>query len=316
MPIIPFPPGPTGRGLLIVNDLLTDVSYALVEKPVNTILNTSIIIAGVNTITPLSMVGIYPGCELIIRSSVLDPPNQPDEAVIVSSTTAGSFTAFFLYTHVATDAVQGATFPSGQIDHPLFTQSEMLKYVIDVQNDFLLKVKPLYVVGNVNLLTNQPTYAVPVDSVQIERIAIEGRELDNVAQSDVDWVDPAWMQLTTLPNAWYQDNLDFETFGVSPPPSTNLLAELFYSQKLPMETTVTLLSPLLVPDVMVWILKYGILARAWSKDGEQRDLARAAATQQIYDMFVLVSQKFLMGVAARMNRSDETVEPVISAMKK
>ena len=316
MPIIPFPPGPVARGLLIVNDLLTDVSFALVEPVVSTILNTPVVVAGINTITPLSMVGICAGSEMIIRSSVLDAPNQPDEAVLVTSTTATTYTASFLYPHVATDAVQGAMFPSGQLDHPLFNQQEMFKYVIDVQNDFLLKVKPLYVVGTVNLTTNQPTYPVPTDSIQIERIAVEGRELYNVAQSDVDWVDPAWMQLSIKVDSWYQDNLNFATFGISPPPPTNLVAELFYSQKLPLNTTITVLSPLLVPDVMVWILKYGILARAWSKDGEQRDLARAAAAQQIYDMFVLVSQKFLMGVAARMNRSDETVEPVISAMKK
>jgi hypothetical protein len=316
MPIIPLLPGPAARGLANYNDLLTDVSFALVEQVVNTILGSPVV-PGINTITPPSMVGIYPGCQLIARASSADAPGTVDEVVIVTSTTATTFTASYLQNHVATDALQGPTFSSGQLDHPLFTQPEMFKYAEDVQNDFMLRVRPIYAVATVNLTTNQPTYPTPVDAIQVERIAIAGRELNNVAQSDIDWLDPAWMRLSVPQvDAWYQDNLGLQTFGVAPPPQTNLTAELLYSQKTPISTLLTLLSPFLIPDIMVFILKYGILARAWSKDGEQKDLARAAACQQTYDMFVMISQKFLMGVNARMNRVDETVEPLITAMKK
>lgn len=302
-------------GFLLVQDILSDVSFALLEPRVVTTLGTAVAAAGIGVCSPPSMAGIYPGAMLSVLLAAADLAGAESEVVTVISTTTTTFTAQFQFPHIATAVLKAPTFPSGQTDHPLFTQAEMLGYFADVQNDFLTRVRPIYAVGSAAMRPNIPVYAIPSDAIRVERIALAGRHLSNVAQHDIDWLDPAFAQsgVPQNPDYWYQDGIQVQSFGVAPTPQRQDTFELFYSQRA--GTTVSLLDNLFVPDVMGFVLKFGILARAWSKDGEQRDPARAQACQQMYDLMVMVAKKFLYGISGRMNREDETVEPLIGAAK-
>lgn len=298
-------------GLIRPIEVLIDVSYALVEPVVATQVNPTgaPISPGTVTVTPGSMVGIYLGAQLIVGYQTAG-----EEIVIVTAVTATTFTAGFVNNHLATDPLFSAVFSSGQPDHPLFTQSEMLGYFADVQNDFLMKVRPVYRTGTVPLLSQQRIYANPSDAIQIERIAVAGVELFNVAQTDLDGLDPGWQQSSVPPNPqyWYQDGINL-SFGVAPVIQRNDTSELFYSQKA--GTVAGLLDQLLVPDAMTFILKYGILARCWSKDGEQRDPTRGKFCQSFYDLFCLICSKFMNGVNGRIQSAEESVEPALASMK-
>ena len=304
-------------GAVIANDVMMDVGLAMVEPPVNTTLNPGggSLGPGVATATPGSMVAIYAGA--IIAVGANGSANQ--EAVTVTSVTATTFTATFVHSHPNTEPITGMTFSKGLPNSPLFSQSEVLQYLSDAQNDFCLKVRPIYAVGSVTLTPGKKVYAAPADSIRVERASIVNAsanpptavELYDQTQTDLDLLQYAWgTSGNNLPTGWYQDQINTQTIGFGPPPQVGSPVSLFYSQ-LP-TGTLGILSTFLIPDPMTVAVKWRTLAVCFSKDGETRAPDKAKFAQSLYDIIVLASQKFLAGVDARMRSKEETVEPLAS----
>jgi hypothetical protein len=304
-------------GVILVNDIMQDVGYALLEPCVNTQLNPGGggVAAGVQTVTPGSMVGIYPGALLVVGAN----GSVVQEAVTVTSVTAATFTATFANAHANTEVVTGCTFPSGQPESYLFTQAEVLGYMADSQNDLLLKVRPIYAMNPLAITVGRKVYPAPADSIRIERASIVNAaatpptavELWDTTQSDLDWEDASWVQSTLGgPTSWYQDQINFQTIGFGPPPQFGNNVTLMYSQKA--VAPLGLLSTFLVPDPMTVAIKWRTLALCLSKDGETRDPSRSAFCQQLFDMLCMICAKFMSGVDARMKAAEETVEPLAS----
>lgn len=273
----------------IANDILEDVAFHLIEPVVDTTVALAIS-SGSQVVTPDSVKGIYVGAKLLIARAGVN-----EEVATVTAVTATTFTAIFANSHTAGVAVNGATFPSGQTDHPLFTQAEMLAYLEDVQNDFLLKIQPVYNTADVTIIGTTRDYAQPAATIRMERISIAGKQLFNTTQSDLDLNDPNWPSVTSppVPTDWYQDMIETAKFGVFPLPQVGETAEVWFSEK---ETaTLDLDTTLLVPDVFTHYLKYGTLERAWSKDGEQRDPQRAEYCNRRYRLGLFVAKKFMEG---------------------
>lgn len=298
-------------GLILPADILEDISLALVDHVVETTLNPggSTIPVGPQTVIPGSMRGIYVGCRLIVGSGA------NIEVVAVTGVTDTSFTASFVNAHGQNDPVEGATFPAGQTLNPLFFQSEILNYLAEVQDDFLLKTRILYTIGTVGVKVGTVIYATPIDCIRLERVSIEGLELYDVSETDLDLADAAWASDSSHANPayWYQDKVGVQKFGVGPPARVGSTARLFYSRR-SNGTTLDLLTPLLVPDVATHYLKYGVLARCFSKEGDQRDQQRTKYCQGRFDMGILIVAKFMRGLSARMADSEETVEPLLQSM--
>ena len=287
-------------GVFIAETILEWVSTVLVEDMVSTQLNPggAAITPGIQTVTPGSMLAIYAGAKLIVDTGM------SNEIVTVVSTTASTFTATFTKSHSTTAPVVGATFPAGQADGcPLFTQNEMCGYLAERHNDFLLQVRPIYAIDQFTVVVGQIIYDTPDDAVRVERISVDGMELWNATTTDLDWQESAWQSMTQKKaRYWYQDKVGSDSFGIGPLPQVGGAGKLFYSQKsentLPMELT----DYLLVPDVMAYILKYGVLAIAFSKDGEQRDPKRADYCQRRYDFGVKLARRFMEGVRAEVDK--------------
>ena len=296
---------------LLVNDVMLDIGYALLQTPVNTTLGTNVS-AGIATASPGSMVGIYMGAILVVGAN----GNADQEAVTVASVTSSTFTATFANAHPNTDPILTATFPSGQTDNYLFTQAEVLGYLTDAHQDFLLKVRPIYATGSVTLQVGKKVYAAPSNSIRVEHASIvnttatppTAQHISNVAQTDLDLMQYAWEQSSDRTEYWFQDQINTQTIGFGPIPQVGNNVSLFYSQNA--ITALTLTSNFLVPDPMTVALKWRVLSVCYSKDGEMRDPRKAAFAQQFYDMLVLASQKFMAGVSARAKTEEETVEPL------
>jgi hypothetical protein len=293
-------------GQITAGFILQMVSNSLVEWFVNTTLGTTIV-AGIQTVAPPSMRGIYQGAMVIVGTGA------DIEQVTVSSVTASTFTADFLSAHPSTDPVTGATFSSGQPTTPLWTQQEMLSYLVDVQNDFLSAVRPVYKIATQTLSVGVAAYPNPSDAIRVERISVNGTELWDCTQTDIDWQGGYSSRAGQGPFYWYQDKVGPFNFAVDPIPQSGFPARIFYSQL--GSTSLGLLSTLTAPDIFWHILKYGVLANAFSKDGEQRDLMRSAYCQQRFDFGCLISAKFLEGLEARFRGPEETVEPMLAMMK-
>src|SRR5208282_6189905 len=156
-------------GLLLPINTLIDISYSLVEDVVNTQVNPSgvAVAPGIQTVTPGSMLAIYQGAQLVCGTGA------DIEVIVVLSTTTATFSANFANTHPANDSLIGATFPSGQGDSiPLWTQSEMLSYLSEAQNSFLLAVQPIYAIGTQALTMGRFIYPQPSDAIRMERVSI------------------------------------------------------------------------------------------------------------------------------------------------
>ena len=301
-------------GAVIANDILCDVGLALLEPLTNTTLGAPVT-PGAQTVTPGSMVGIYQGAILAVGAN----GSATQEAIEITSVTTSTFTATFAYSHPGTDPIVGMTFSCGYPESVLYTQAEVLGYMQDAQRDFILKVRPVYATGTVNLTAGKKVYPAPADSVRVERASIVNTaatpsvatELYDVTQTDLDLLQYAWgTSASGGPTSWYQDQINTQTVGFGPPPQVGNVVNLMYSQC--PTTSLSILSTFLIPDPMTIAVKWRTLAVCFSKDGEMRDPKRSSFAQQLYDVIVLASCKFMSGVDARMKGKEETVEPLAS----
>jgi hypothetical protein len=291
-------------------DVLQGVSFSLVEPFVS--FTTGVISAGVHTITPPSMTGIYVGAQLVVGNQAPGSSNQ--EVITVTAITATTFTATFVFNHISDAFFFGATFPSGQPDHPLFTQAEMLQYLVDAQKDFLLRtgcvvsVSPTSGPGTISTAPGVRYYTQPSQAIRVERISISGKELRDTSQRSLDLFDPNWaadvQQGNTL-SKWFQDESNTAMVGLYPMPQVGMPIEFWYTDRGP--DSLVMISLLTVPDIFWQSLKYRVLFRAFSKDGEQRDPRRARVCDEWYKLNAYMAQKFMKGVEAAMERKGTAV---------
>jgi hypothetical protein len=282
-----------------VNDVLTNVSYVLIEPVVNTKLAGGVA-SGIQVATPVSMANIYLGAQLVIA--------DPIEAVTVTAVTATTFTAKFANSHSLGAGVMAATFPTGQGVDPLFTQNEMLAYVAQAQNEYLLYVRCVFEAVEETINATQRYYTDPSDAIRIERISTVSanevvNELWNTSQRSLDLENPNWpADRATFPSTWFQDALQTSQHGYYPLPQTKTTSSLYYSQR--GSLTLGLADLLLLPDVFVHYLKYGVLMRCFLKDGEMRDPTRAEYCKKRFDFGVMVGVRFMYAMEAMIQESD------------
>lgn len=273
-----------GNGFLIANDLLTEISYILVEPVVNTQLGTAVM-PGVQTVTPPSLASIYVGAMLIVGSGT------DEEVITVTAVASPSFTATFANSHPSTDPLYGATFPVGEDNNPFFSQPEVLSYVSNAQNDYLVRVPMIEAVTTQNFAPTQRTQNVPSDAIQIERVAVGGYPLLEQGQSSLDQIWYLWPTTTPgPPRTWFEDRLNFMTYGVQPVPLNAFTVEVIYAQRDSQQLALN--EGFLLPDPFLHYVKYGALAAIFSKDGEQRDPARAQYCMQRFMLGVRIGMHF------------------------
>ena len=303
-----------------VEQILEDVSMALIEIVVDTTLGTVVNLVGLQSVTPASMIGIFPGAYLLVDVGT----NQ--EQVIVASVTATTFTAYFIFPHAANAIVAGATFSSGFPDHPLFTQNEVLAYLAEVQNEFLLKTRCIFGVtgtfsepANLALVAQTRFYAQPDVAIRVERVAriIPNApqpimDLYDTTQSDLDMDNYAWGAGSDVPMKWFRDQIDTSKFGLEPMPNVNGFLELWYSKRGPVgnKNAFFLNATLLIPDVMAHYLKYGCLARCFSKDGEARDPLRSDYCRKRFEYGIVTVQKFMEGIGLDTGAAAQSYSPM------
>jgi hypothetical protein len=282
-------------GQIIALDILQDVSFALVEPYVSTALTGAVSAPGSQTVGIGSTVGLYVGAVLLVNRG-----GSTQEVITLTAVAGGTITAVFANTHASGEAVTGATFPSGQPDKPLFTVPEMLGYLIDVENDFLLKTRCMYSFqSGISLVNYQRFYARPASAIRIERV-VNGRNyaMKNTSQESQDLLDYGWEPAQSdFPTRWYEDSIGDSNFGISPQPNAGGTMNVWFSQK-DTNYALTIASTLLVPDICEHYMKYGVLARSFAKDGEQRDDFRAKYCQSRFDLGVHLVVHFMKGIEA------------------
>lgn len=284
----------TGSGYLVANDLLTQISYHFVELVVSTTLG-GIVAPGVVTVSQSNMMGIYPGAQLLVGAGA------SLEAVTVQSATTNSFTAAFAKAHAAGEPLYGATFPTCQTDNEFFDQTEVLNYLAEAENSYLMRVPAIMKVGTVTFPSQKKVQPMPSDCIEIERVALEGvdpfgnqtrKPLWEEAQRNYDALTYRWESAPPgNPKFWYQDKSGYREFGIGPTVPLNAVpVETIYSQR--DAVSLGILDGFLLPDPFLTYVKYGAMATMFNKDGEQRDPTRAKYCQQRFDMGVKIGTQF------------------------
>lgn len=276
-----------GVGFLLVNDLLTDLAYTLIEPSVSTTVPNSGVPTGQQTVATWDL-AMYVGAQVVVGLGTANV-----EVVTITGTSSGtSFTATFANAHGANETIVGATFPTRQPTDPFFTQSEMLGYLEQGLSDLLADCPLLMAVATVSVSGTQQATALPSDSMQPVRVAVNGLPLRETSQSNLDSMQYTWASdASSQPTAYFRDKVGLQSLGIWPRPVNVTPLEVVYTQRPAL--SLGLADGLPLPDCFLIYPKYRALAIAYSKEGEMRSPALARYWQGRYDMGVKICRLFL-----------------------
>ena len=260
-----------GVGFLLVNDLLTDVSYQLFEPVVNTLVPTGGITAGAQTVDVWDP-SMYEGAMLLVGVLGGDL-----EVVTISVVTPGvSFAATFANSHLAGEPIIGATFPvQSTAGDPFWTQEQMLTYISTAVNDLLVRVPLCYAVSSaVSFGPTQRIAPLPSDCQVPMRVAVAKVALRETSQSNLDSVDFRWsVQAPGNPYTYFRDKIGLQNISIWPIPNNVVNTEIVYAQR--SAQLLGLADGFLLPDPFCPIIKARVLEFCYSGDSEQRSPALA-----------------------------------------
>lgn len=113
-------------------------------------------------------------------------------------------------------------------------------------------------------------------------------------QAEISMTNRTWQNgFQQNPSQWFEDRSGLYRWGVGGKPASNYPVELLCSIR---DTdTLGLLDGFLVSDLLVYIIKYGVLAYAFSKDGIQQDPSRAAYCRQRFERGCASVNRYLEG---------------------
>jgi len=295
-----------GVGSLIANDILTDVSEMLFEPFVNTTITAFTVPAGYGdggfgdggygdgtglVVTVGSVASMYVGAQIIVGVGL-----TTEEVVTITQVDADDFVAAFNFSHSPGEIIVGATFPvQNTAGDPFFLQSEMLQYLSNALNEFLLRVPLCYTVTVPNQIVMPPTVqftALPSDCMFPVRVAAFGIGLRETSQSNLDGTDYRWMNETgSPPLVYYRDKIGLQNVGVWPVQRNTTPLEVVYANR--GQQLMGLADGFPVPDPFLVYVKAHVLGMAYSKDGEQRAPALASFWEGRYEMGCKISKMFL-----------------------
>lgn len=160
-------------GQRLVADLMVEIGLHLIEPFVAQPLATPVNAGSPATLTIPSVDSLYPGAQVVAGWQT-----PAAEVITVLSLLPGSpqnqFTADLVNNHAAADLVFGATFPTQQPTDPIFTQSEIIGYIAQAQNEFLTRVPLILQFLPYQLLEiGQAFQTLPNSVIEMERVSLQ-----------------------------------------------------------------------------------------------------------------------------------------------
>ena len=113
---------------------------------------------------------LYPGALVVVGWHETDA----EVATVIEVTGDDTFTADLANAHAAGESVFGATFPTQEPTDPVFTQSEIISYITQAQNEFLTKVPLIFqIFTNQEVLIGESYQTLPGTAIELERVAVQ-----------------------------------------------------------------------------------------------------------------------------------------------
>lgn len=170
-------------GTRLVADLLAEISFHLIEPITVQTLTASLDAGPAVTITldptssltfpaaPLPPTSyLYPGAQVVLGWQAA----SAEVVTVIAVVSETEFTANLVNNHTAGETLFGATFPTQQPTDPIFTQSEILGYVAQAQNEFLTKTPLIFEFFPSNLIElGQTNQLLPGTAIELERVSVQ-----------------------------------------------------------------------------------------------------------------------------------------------
>ncbi len=157
----------------------------------------------------------------------------------------------------------------------LWSEAEVLGYLNQRVGRFLVET------GLVRKRdTSTTTSAVPdlpVDVLELRRVAWNGKGLPRADKQMLDWGRPGWQAETGTPDSYIEQPMPTLKITLVPAPSTSGTLDLLYVPK-PEEITSTCV-PLPIPGFLSWAIKWGVIADMLKKEGPANEPERAIAAE-------------------------------------
>ena len=279
-----------GAGFLLVNDILTDVAFSLIQPSVNTQAPVGGIAKGLTTVNVFDP-SMYVGAQMLVGTVQVDL-----EVVTITAVVPGvSFTAKFSLPHGVGAPIIGATFPVRQTTDPLYTQPEMLAYISSALSDFLTEVPLVYqIINNSGVSYTQQNAGLPLTCMYPVRVAAFKYPLRETSIPNLESYDYRWaLQSADTPRAYFRNDSPMQTVGVWPRSNNITPLEIIFAARGPQ--LLGLGDGLPIPDPFCVAIKARVLSYAYSKDGECRSPGLAKFWASRYAFSVKVA-KMVLGI--------------------
>lgn len=186
----------------------------------------------------------------------------------------------------------------------LVTPQQWLDIAGEVLTDLLLKMHIIQAVDSTTV-TNPgiSIYPIPIPplSTDVTYCAYDNTYLHRTSTFYLDNSNAIWAGSEGFPQTWKQDEVDPTQVQISPTPAategTRTLTLI--GAQIPDQITGWQLTDVVpyLPDSLLYALKYGVLAKIFATDSEQKDLLKAAycqarSTEAVNLIAAMMSQEF------------------------
>lgn len=188
----------------------------------------------------------------------------------------------------------GATFPSG-----LWTQAEVLSALSERQNRFLKSTLLLVGIASLPVLAAEYRLPLPQDwltTVGLTWFGNDGRvvSLTRADAFEMDHGLPTWVNQRDTPSFYMDEDTPTLILQIAPAPLVDGTLELVYIPESPDVDGTGI--PLTVPDIYALpVLKYGVLAELFGKDGRGKNPEKAVYCEMRYALGQQLAEILLAG---------------------
>ena len=172
-----------GLGQRQVADLMVEIGLALIEPfclqslaaPLSPGSSVPIPLTPNPSTTLPATSSLYPGALVVLGWQSPTTPSPAEVITVQSVTDDSNFVAAAVANpHLAGEQVLGPTFSTQWPTDPIFTQSEILGYIAQAQNEFLTRVPlVLALFPSQPVLLGQTYQTLPPTTIELERVAVQ-----------------------------------------------------------------------------------------------------------------------------------------------
>lgn len=156
-----------------------------------------------------------------------------------------------------------------------YTQNGFLADLTVAVRELLQRTAIIKDVVTINVSGGQATAAIPDEYMGVLEVYWNGKYLYKSAGFELDESADRRMLLDSVPDKWREDKLAKNTIELIPPPSSDGVLLAYCTVQPTTNGYAAGDTVLLVPDSMAVYLKYFVLEKIFTTEGETRDRSRA-----------------------------------------